>query len=61
MNRCSKHPKYKINKKPQNECTECLSLYLKFKGTRKPTAKPSRVMKSLKDYTRKLKHKSKNH
>jgi hypothetical protein len=56
---CPKHPKYKVNKKPKHQCLDCLSLYLKFKGTRKPTAPPTKVMKSLKDYTRKLKHKIK--
>jgi hypothetical protein len=58
---CSKHPHYKINKKPKHECTECLNLYLKFKNTRKPTAKPGKVILSKKDL-KKLgykKHKSK--
>lgn len=57
--KCSKHPKYKINKKPSYECEECLSLYLRFKGTRKPIAPPSKAFKSLKAYTRKNKHKTK--
>lgn len=51
--KCNKHPHYKINKKPPYECVECLSLYLKFKGTRKPIAPPTKVMKSKKNYSRK--------
>jgi hypothetical protein len=47
--KCSKHPHYKINKKPKHQCTECMSLYLRFKGTRKPTAKGGKVILSKKD------------
>lgn len=57
MKPCEKHPKYKANKKPSHECCGCLSYYLSKKGTRKPIAPPSKPMKSIKDYSRKTKHK----
>lgn len=56
MKTCEKHPKYKANKKPTNECVGCLSLYLAKKGKRIPIAPPSKSMKSKKDYHRKDKH-----
>ena len=60
MKPCSKHPKYKANKKPSNQCVDCLSFYLAKKGHRKPIAPPSKAMKSKKDYVRKDKHPKKD-
>jgi hypothetical protein len=50
--RCSKHPRYKGNRKPTNDCVECLELYLKlFKPRVLPRA--SKIIKSKKVYSRK--------
>lgn len=54
---CSKHPKYKGKALPKHECTECLSLYYKFK-TPRVLPKPTKVIKDKKKYTRKNKHKN---
>lgn len=60
MEKCSKHPKYKVNKKPSNECLECLRLYLKYKGTRKPALPPNKKFKDKSKYNRKEKFKKDN-
>lgn len=54
---CSKHSKYKGKGKPKHECSECLSLYVKFGMTRVPVAPPSKVILSKKDKLNKPKHK----
>lgn len=56
MKTCSKHPKFKGNKLPTNQCMECLAIYTALKGRRIPTAPPSKAHKSIKDYRRKDKH-----
>jgi hypothetical protein len=58
MEKCSKHPKFKGNKKPAYQCGKCMGIYLALKGRpRLPMPKPTRSHKSLKDYTRQPKHK----
>lgn len=57
MKRCSKHPKYKGNKAPTNQCGECLSLYTALKGHRVPIPPPNKVHRDKSKFYRKEKHK----
>lgn len=57
MKRCEKHPKFKGNKTPTNQCLGCLSVYTTLKGRRVPVPPPSKAFRDKSKYTRKDKHK----
>ena len=57
MNKCIKHPKYKGKHLPKHECTECLSLYFKMHTAPRVLPRPTKTIKSKKQYSRKDKHK----
>lgn len=57
MEKCTKHPKFNGKKKPSYQCGKCLGLYLQLKGRRIPVPKPGYSFKTIKDYSRKNKHK----
>ena len=58
--KCSKHPKFKGNKKPKYECLECLNIYLHLKQNKpRVIPMPTKLEKDKSKYNRKEKHKKK--
>ena len=53
---CPKHPKYKGNKKPTNNCTICARYYIMLKKKGRILPRPTRQHRDKSKYTRKIKH-----
>jgi hypothetical protein len=61
ITQCMKHPKYKGKRQPKYQCLGCINLYMKMHSAPRSPHKPTKMFKTVKDYSRKNKHKDEEH